>query len=98
MCEPPKDTDYADGLKKQQMILQFDMDTWKVFILFGVSLSLDTSELIVASHSSAQSKSSISRNLSSHNDRKRQPHKKTASGMVETHTAGGVCAALASFI
>lgn len=30
MCEPPKDTDYADGLKKQQMILQFDMDTWKV--------------------------------------------------------------------
>ncbi|EIM79163.1 uncharacterized protein STEHIDRAFT_69835 [Stereum hirsutum FP-91666 SS1] len=39
MCEPPKDTDYADGLKKQQMILQFDMDTWKVFILFGVFLS-----------------------------------------------------------
>lgn len=97
MCEPPKDTDYADGLKKQQMILQFDMDTWKVIVLFGV-FSLNTSELIIAPHSSAQSKSSIYRNLSSHNDRKRRPHKKTASGMAEAHTAGGVCAAFASFI
>lgn len=30
MCEAPSDADYADGLKKQQMILQFDIDTWKV--------------------------------------------------------------------
>ena len=30
MCEQPSDQDYAAGLKKQQMVMEFDMATWKV--------------------------------------------------------------------
>ncbi|KAF9041416.1 Nse4 C-terminal-domain-containing protein [Panaeolus papilionaceus] len=29
-CEQPSDEDYQGGLKKMQMVLEFDMDTWKV--------------------------------------------------------------------
>ncbi|KAM6502462.1 Nse4 C-terminal domain containing protein [Amanita muscaria] len=29
MCEQPSDQDYAAGLKKQQMVMEFDMATWK---------------------------------------------------------------------
>ncbi|TFK44821.1 Nse4 C-terminal-domain-containing protein [Crucibulum laeve] len=29
ICEQPSDQDYAGGLKKQQMVLEFDMDTWR---------------------------------------------------------------------
>ncbi|PFH50906.1 hypothetical protein AMATHDRAFT_143981 [Amanita thiersii Skay4041] len=29
MCEQPSDQDYASGLKKQQMVMEFDMDTWR---------------------------------------------------------------------
>ncbi|KDR75773.1 hypothetical protein GALMADRAFT_68194 [Galerina marginata CBS 339.88] len=29
-CEQPKDEDYENGLKKRQMVLEFDMATWKV--------------------------------------------------------------------
>jgi len=30
MCEQPSDQDYAAGLKKQQMVAEFDMATWRV--------------------------------------------------------------------
>ena len=30
MCEQPNDQDYAAGLKKRQMVMEFDMTTWKV--------------------------------------------------------------------
>jgi len=29
-CEQPSDQDYEEGLKKHQMVLEFDMATWKV--------------------------------------------------------------------
>ncbi|KAF8345941.1 Nse4 C-terminal-domain-containing protein [Amanita rubescens] len=29
MCEQPNDQDYADGLKKRQMVMEFDMTTWR---------------------------------------------------------------------
>jgi len=29
-CAPPGDEDYEGGLKKRQMVLDFDMATWKV--------------------------------------------------------------------
>ncbi|KAI0051808.1 hypothetical protein FA95DRAFT_138999 [Auriscalpium vulgare] len=32
ICEAPKDDDYAEGLKKQQLVLEFDMETWKAAI------------------------------------------------------------------
>ena len=33
MCEQPNDQDYADGLKKRQMVMEFDMTTWRVSYL-----------------------------------------------------------------
>ena len=30
MCEQPNDQDYASGLKKRQMVMEFDMTTWRV--------------------------------------------------------------------
>ncbi|KAF9012435.1 Nse4 C-terminal-domain-containing protein [Cyathus striatus] len=40
-CEQPSDKDYADGLKKQQMVLEFDMATWKRAIeVFDIRKSL----------------------------------------------------------
>lgn len=30
-CDSPDDADYQGGLKKQQMVLEFDMAVWKVF-------------------------------------------------------------------
>lgn len=29
-CEQPSDADYEGGLKKRQMVLEFDMATWRV--------------------------------------------------------------------
>ncbi|EAU91422.2 Smc5-6 complex non-SMC subunit Nse4 [Coprinopsis cinerea okayama7 len=29
-CEAPSDADYAEGLKKNQLVLEFDMQVWKV--------------------------------------------------------------------
>ena len=29
-CQPPTDSDYAEGLKKRQIVMEFDMATWKV--------------------------------------------------------------------
>ena len=29
-CEQPSDKDYEDGLKKHQLVLEFDMATWRV--------------------------------------------------------------------
>ena len=34
MCEPPSDEDYQGGLKKQQMVLEFDMATWSVSLAY----------------------------------------------------------------
>ena len=31
-CEEPTDVDYEGGLKKRQIVLEFDMATWKVLI------------------------------------------------------------------
>jgi hypothetical protein len=31
-CEQPNDQDYADGIKKKQMVLELDMPTWKVSV------------------------------------------------------------------
>lgn len=33
MCEQPNDQDYAAGLKKRQMVMEFDMTAWKVCYL-----------------------------------------------------------------
>jgi hypothetical protein len=30
LCEPPSQADYDDGLKKQQHIMELDMETWRV--------------------------------------------------------------------
>lgn len=30
ICDPPTDANYADGLKKRQVVLEFDMSTWEV--------------------------------------------------------------------
>ncbi|KAI0062919.1 hypothetical protein BV25DRAFT_1870107 [Artomyces pyxidatus] len=32
ICEAPKDDDYSEGLKKQQLVLEFDMETWRTSI------------------------------------------------------------------
>jgi hypothetical protein len=32
-CEEPTDVDYEGGLKKRQIVLEFDMATWKVLLL-----------------------------------------------------------------
>jgi hypothetical protein len=29
-CDPPSDADYVDGLKKRQVVMEFDMATWRV--------------------------------------------------------------------
>jgi hypothetical protein len=29
-CEPPTEQDYAEGLKKNQLVFEFDMPTWEV--------------------------------------------------------------------
>lgn len=39
ICEQPSDADYEAGLKKNQMVLEFDMTTWKVLPNF-LSLNL----------------------------------------------------------
>jgi hypothetical protein len=31
-CEEPTDVDYEGGLKKRQIVLEFDMATWKVLL------------------------------------------------------------------
>ena len=31
-CEEPTDVDYESGLKKRQIVLEFDMATWKVLL------------------------------------------------------------------
>ena len=31
-CEEPTDVDYEGGLKKRQIVLDFDMATWKVLV------------------------------------------------------------------
>lgn len=33
MCEQPSDLDYEGGLKKRQMVLEFDMAIWKVLVI-----------------------------------------------------------------
>lgn len=33
-CEEPTDVDYEGGLKKRQIVLEFDMATWKVLLLY----------------------------------------------------------------
>ena len=35
LCEPPKEKDYEDGLRKNQMVLELDIETWKVRGLYG---------------------------------------------------------------
>ena len=30
LCEQPTQDDYADGLAKHQLVMEFDMNTWKV--------------------------------------------------------------------
>ena len=30
ICEQPQDTDYQEGLKKQQLVFEFDVKTWEV--------------------------------------------------------------------
>lgn len=41
MCEPPSDEDYQGGLKKQQMVLEFDMATWSRAIeVFNITRSM----------------------------------------------------------
>lgn len=32
LCEPPGDEDYAEGVKKKQMVMELDVATWKVRI------------------------------------------------------------------
>ncbi|EGO00038.1 hypothetical protein SERLA73DRAFT_122130 [Serpula lacrymans var. lacrymans S7.3] len=39
-CEPPSDDDYANGLKKQQIVTEFDMATWRRAIeIFNITES-----------------------------------------------------------
>ena len=35
LCEQPTQEDYAGGLVKHQMVMEFDMHTWKVGHLLG---------------------------------------------------------------
>ncbi|KAF5317399.1 hypothetical protein D9611_003937 [Ephemerocybe angulata] len=40
-CQPPSDEDYQNGLKKQQMVLEFDMAVWKRAIeVFNITKSM----------------------------------------------------------
>ncbi|KAF8897055.1 Nse4 C-terminal-domain-containing protein [Gymnopilus junonius] len=41
LCHPPTEKDYEDGLKKNQMVLEFDMATWKRAIdVFNITDSM----------------------------------------------------------
>ena len=39
-CEEPTDVDYEGGLKKRQIVLEFDMATWKVLLIIHYLLQI----------------------------------------------------------
>ena len=38
VTEQPTEEDYAQGLRKQQMVMEFDMATWRVRVSLSTSL------------------------------------------------------------